>query len=465
MKCANCGAEVREGVRFCTECGRPMAAIRQNSKAAAPKREAPAAPAGPSGPAEAMPPMPERAAKAPKEKKPKKKVKWGLIIFLTVLVALLALAAYAWFSFPSFKMMRALNKGTAESYAEAAEFYDDVADSGLQTKLAEMTCKSKISKPADDYKAGKLSFEDAEEFYAALAEDEDDNALSKKAVEILAEIRAQHEIEENLAKGDEAFDNGDYEAAMDYYSKIPKDSEEYKKAQDKINESHEKYVDNVIDKVDSLVKKGSYADAIKALETALTVLPDDAVLQDKQDAVTTEYETVTLQKADEYVEANKYDAAIALLEDALKVLPDSDKLVDKLDEISDSKPTKLKDVKVIDSKNYKLITESFNDSFGNTFDGAHYFGEYEAYSFFNLDRKFSRFTGSIVCMDSAPSNANYLVKIYGDGELLYTSDSLTKTTGEVSFDVDVSGITKLEIRVEYERGYNACAIVNALLKP
>ena len=39
MKCTKCNAEIREGAKFCTSCGEPVAANQENAQAGTPVTE------------------------------------------------------------------------------------------------------------------------------------------------------------------------------------------------------------------------------------------------------------------------------------------------------------------------------------------------------------------------------------------------------------------------------------------
>ena len=224
MQCANCGAEVREGAPFCAECGRPVQPVKKTKRPAPVKAEKP--------PKKGKEPTPERAAipepvdDAPKGKKPKKKKKkWGWVLALVIIAALLIGAVYAWFALPAFQMMRALGRGTAESYTEAAELYSaSVEGSFLETKLAEKTCLDRLDAPAEDYLADELSYEVASDFYAALTAGDSSNKLSARAAELAEMVEEKHTAEMDLAKGDEAFASGDYALAIELYGQIAEDS-------------------------------------------------------------------------------------------------------------------------------------------------------------------------------------------------------------------------------------------------
>lgn len=122
----------------------------------------------------------------------------------------------------------------------------------------------------------------------------------------------------------------------------------------------------------------------------------------------------------------------------------------------DSLPVRLEDLFLVDHSfgngwhQYKYNDNSFTDSFGNVYDGAHcYLGVLNEgqYSTHNLGGKYSRFTGSIVAMPNTSTVGTYSIRIYVDDVLVFSKSKFTKTTGRVDFSVDVSGGTTLTIKV------------------
>lgn len=65
-----------------------------------------------------------------------------------------------------------------------------------------------------------------------------------------------------------------------------------------------------------------------------------------------------------------------------------------------------------------------------------------------LNNNYSSFEGKLLCEPNATNNQNVIVKIYGDGNLLYTSPPLTKGTKAVDFKVDVSNYKVLKINAD-----------------
>ncbi len=121
----------------------------------------------------------------------------------------------------------------------------------------------------------------------------------------------------------------------------------------------------------------------------------------------------------------------------------------------ESLPVGLETLYLIDSKYYKYKTGSFKDSFGNVYNGVHYYHDLynsgngvsrEPRSIHNLNGKFSKFTGSIVATEKTNPDWSYFIHIYVDGNLKYSKTSFTKTTSKVNFNVDVKGASTITIK-------------------
>ena len=323
MKCSNCGAEVREGVPFCSECGRPLQ----------------------SG---AKPPKQKRAkGTADASDKPKRKIKWRLVAFCAILVLLLGAAGFAYLRLPAFRMQRALDDADASGYRSAAKIYTaEVSKSGFENWLSTLLCRDDMGDAAKAYFAGDLSYDEAKAFYAAFL-DKGSRRLSKEAEKQLDAIETDHAARKILAEGDAAVKDNDLIAAMEAYDRVPESSVVYKQAQEKRTAAQKQYVTDISDSVDKLVGSGSYAKAMTTLNDALKVLPDDEALQTKRATVGAAFEAITLDAISEDVNREDYAAAIKALQEALKVMPDSTKLSDRLDELKDLQKEQEKEVKSI----------------------------------------------------------------------------------------------------------------------
>lgn len=141
-----------------------------------------------------------------------------------------------------------------------------------------------------------------------------------------------------------------------------------------------------------------------------------------------------------------------------------------------SLPVRLNNLHLIDSSygnawhKYEYISNTFTDSFGNVYDGAHCYkgilneGQYSTH---NLNGQYSNFTGSIVATPNTSTAGTYSISIYVDGILKYSKSKFSKTTGKVDFSVNVKGGTTLTIKACMDSGNGDSnmdvAVVNAQL--
>lgn len=118
----------------------------------------------------------------------------------------------------------------------------------------------------------------------------------------------------------------------------------------------------------------------------------------------------------------------------------------------DSLPVGLDKLVVIDSsRNYKYDSSSFQDTYGNTYNGAYLFGynySGDSYAIYNLNGKFITFTGTIVASKKLEECAYVDYQIYVDDILVYSQSQLERTTNKINFNINVTGATKLTIKVK-----------------
>ena len=71
-----------------------------------------------------------------------------------------------------------------------------------------------------------------------------------------------------------------------------------------------------------------------------------------------------------------------------------------------------------------------------------------------LDGQYTRFESTIGVDGTANSGSSVIYDVYGDGQLLYQSPTLTYASGAIPIDVNVSGVTKLTLEVLPAPGSN-----------
>ena len=111
----------------------------------------------------------------------------------------------------------------------------------------------------------------------------------------------------------------------------------------------------------------------------------------------------------------------------------------------------------LDKRECYIWEEGITDSYGNTYKDnvISVNGGLDGYLLYNLDGEYSRFHGKITTYDETNSNAYMNVAIYGDGQELYSKSGITRQMEAQPFDIDVTGIGKLEIRCDSTEWQNS----------
>ena len=180
MFCKSCGAELRQGAKFCPKCGTPVT-VQQSEHAAQqpnvqqpnrqqngqrPNRQQTQAPDFPP-PRQGEEPAGGYPGEYPQPESPRKKRKKGKIIAIVVVVLVLALAgtgAYLFLTSPAYRSAQALGKG---EYGQAVELYNTgVADSAIQRWYADERFSREIDAIAQKADTGELTYDQAAEALA-----------------------------------------------------------------------------------------------------------------------------------------------------------------------------------------------------------------------------------------------------------------------------------------------------------
>ena len=253
---------------------------------------------------------------------------------------------------------------------------------------------------------------------------------------------------------------------------VPDDADFLTKIADyeqKISDEIELTVANIIQNANNAVATNAdYQSALAELRDAAKQYPTIASIKDAIADVEATYTSAVFADVDTLVGEKKYDEAITLLNDLKSDLSSDNEVLDKIAEVNDLKPIDLSQVVVIDSQDYDYNSDLYTDSFGNTYDGRHYFyAGSEGYAVYNLEGKFTSFSGLIVANQNTGSSASMDIAIYTDDTLAHATTGFNKRTGAVAFNVDVRGVTKLEIRTDGEGGWSSdrrLSIVNTQLE-
>jgi len=403
-------------------------------------------------------------------------------------------------------------KGTI-SYKDAIDALNTLAKDGYDTEealnnLMEALCDSVV----DEYEAGEMDYETAK----AILEDLISNGYAD-AEAILEEITEAYESSSTFDAAKDYYEDGDYPAAIEELKKIPADNANYEAAQKLLKQIYEEFMTEAAEQALDFADDDSFESALEVIEYAYDSIPsteDKAILDSTKEEILNAHKTYVQKVVEDYIDDGDYESAfvaignassinddkffttlrtstetsfveyvtkaaneavskknyksaLRILDDALILLPGNDDLEDLKDSIEDSMPTFLSELVVIDHSGYRYSDDTFTDSYGEKYDGYHWFDPcYEnAHALINLNKSYTTFSCSVVAPTSMGSSRKIGVQIYLDGELAYEVTDFTKTTEAHEITLDVTGVKKLEIKTSAD-GYNSSciAIVNATVE-
>ncbi len=404
-----------------------------------------------------------------------------------------------------------INAINSSEYLTANEIYYESISGNLQLESeVENQLSEIISNVIESYNKGETTYDEAELTFEVIerADIYSYSLLLSSYAELENLQTSKNYYEEAVALEE----SGEYLDAYEAYEKVSTDDTNYESAQSKREEVLEALLDSLITEADELVANGEYETAQTILLSYLEIyIGDDeywaeldfvdnscmeALIADVEvfvaegnyseayDVLLNEYssfdfegvdfydaevtkvsslwETAIIKEAEEAFGTDKdYEAAILVLQHSGLV---TDNINAKIAEYQEYIPIALTSLDYIrkGGKEYVGTSLSFiyTDVQNNTYDKDNIIYEHwfmtsssdESNVVYYLGSEYSKLSGTLF---RAYGSLNYSenwtgsVKIYGDGVLLYESYDITSSTYEpVDFEVDVTGVRELEIRVE-----------------
>lgn len=292
---------------------------------------------------------------------------------------------------------------------------------------------------------------------------------SRKRIDALNSSRVAYKTAESF------FATENYREAIDQYRKVIEDDPNYTAAAAKIEACYNNYRSTILAEAESMAVEGAFETAIGVLESALSVLPNDASIQEKiilyksklsdleiSDALaraaecaekgdyagairaiaqkfkenpdnsqltaryseyTKAYELQVLNAVDILSEERKYDEAIEQARAAQSLLPDSQVLTEKIAALEASKPTPLSNLGTING-GWTWNEGTPEDPFGNNYSGSvnfviktdhdRYQDGANHYAEYRLDGKYTTLTGVLVPYISIARDSTFQVQVYTD---------------------------------------------------
>lgn len=488
MFCGKCGGNVDNDAMFCPVCGTPVGNDAQNNvKQGAPVAEKPinvnaGVNAQKTAPAKTAPvktapakanPAPAKKVKTKPELTPeeaaakKKKIKKIIIgvvagvvaAFVALIAAIIGLVAIL---NPANKVLGYLEDG---EYSAAVDYYyykmgepNNKLVKGIDERLDDIWT---------DYQDETMEYVAAYDELAAIQR-MDIYEVSEKLDKVMSDVSALEESRTAFKLAQEFESEGNDIAAIAQYRLVIETDANYEAAKTALDTLVPAYKKSVLDDAAEYAAAKDYEGAVDVLSASTEVLGQDSDIVAKLKAYETTYETSVLAQADELLKAKKYDDAVLLLEKAKEILTDDTKVDAKITEVNEARPVALNELVLVDSEDYEFRDEILTDSFGYKYECYHFFdpgkgSNKKSFAIYNLDKKYTSFTASVVANPKTQSSDKFSVVVLVDDKITLTIDEFTKTTGKKDVSVDVTGATKLEIRITSEGRYdnNHVSVVDA----
>ena len=356
------------------------------------------------------------------------------------------------------KIVEYLDKG---NYDDAAAEYNiaKAPGSSITDKFIE-----KIKETYTEFKNNEIEYVTATARLESLGKADSDKVKSAKN-ETLQKVNDLNDSR-TAFKTAEAFEKEkNYGKAIENYAKVIEEDENYSVAQQKLTTCSESARTEALDSAKQSADGGDYETALKTLNDALEVLPNDSELTRQSEVYKEAYVKAVLDKADALVKEKKFDEAKELINKAQELVPDDESLTQKLDDINNSYPVNLSEIHIIESNNYEHSESGVTDAFDNNYSDAYWFNGNDAYSIFYLEKKYSSFSGTIVIPTGNETDSEVGISIYADKKLIYSKTKLPRITKPFDFDVNVKDCDQLEIKSSSSNGWGSkkITIVNAIL--
>ncbi len=208
-------------------------------------------------------------------------------------------------------------------------------------------------------------------------------------------------------------------------------------------------VAGIIQSADNLLNQGYYAQAYRTLNDAIAKYGARQDLTSSLSNCERLYVQDALNRAEnKFNESKDYEGAIDILMLAQVDLPDSVELQNALDQYRLYRPIELKDITVLYEEGYPIQYHDWEtfDNCGNRYSHRYVSGG-KGKTVYLLNGKYDVIKGVVFIWENSKNYNNGSLEIYGNDRLLYSSGELKPGTMPIDFEVSVTGIVQLELRM------------------
>lgn len=240
-------------------------------------------------------------------------------------------------------------------------------------------------------------------------------------------------------------------------------------------ENNVKNIRNIMKKIygdwkDGCIASNDYSSAIKILNNAINVFPDDAVLQgSRQDCINTYIDNV-IAAANSAVADRNLELATSICDIAYADVGYDERLISEYEYIGSMQPVYLDELTPVnyDSNMWSKwqYGVTLTDTLGNKYDeyacairlgmynSAYWRGTSQAEYY--LGKAYRTISGEIVPENKTSTEGQCQFVIYADDVCVYRSEPITRKSAKISFTADISGAEFIKIICEGLNGQNSC---------
>lgn len=312
---------------------------------------------------------------------------------------------------------------------------DDIADSQKQYALG------------DEYYESE-DFRTAIEYYSNVIEED---PLYSSAKEKLQQCRSAYE-EDIISEADSYAEYGDYTTAIDILNNSIDEFEDIDKISEKISSYEKEYKNILFENAKKYADEGDLKTSIQELSVLISEYPDDTDMKKQYDIYVEQYVSVVIEEANVAVKNKNYDGALKTIDEAMIILPENQQLSAQSEEIIRIRPNLLYDLTQRNSEDFYYSENALTDIDGNTYPANNLFYTYDgsgwsnySCSEFNLNKEYMTFTATLAPKSNFSQNGDVMIEIYGD-DVLINAYTIYQKTEAFEINVDVSGIKWLKIK-------------------
>jgi|GEM_PF-6125833 len=196
---------------------------------------------------------------------------------------------------------------------------------------------------------------------------------------------------------------------------------------------------------------GEFETAFAYLDQVVETYGETDALREARAEMEADLSKIVREMAEGYYNVDSVDRAMAVLERGLALVPEDEEMAGLLAQYRASIPVILAET---EPESFTGATEGsalhtsqyLTDNTGNTYTTSVYANNGEAV--YALGGQYASFTGTVAFpagVSTGEERASARLDIYGDGDLLFTSEEMDETALPVFFELNVSGYEKLTL--------------------